>query len=417
MIKKINVAQLKPGMYVHDFACEWLENPFFKNSLLIKDEATIVKIVVHGIKELFIDTEKGVDARPAGLPIEPVAEELPDEIDTPGSTIVTMAAFEKKLIGIVPRDLRDELPEAMKLRREMETAMEDVFQDISSGKSMDISATREVSGKIVESVFRNNDALPCVAKAQNTGKYFVSRALNVSSLMTAFAKYLGIPPVEIIDIATGALLYDVGMLKIDTNILKKTEKLTPVEYDEIRMHILYSYEIISGAAGDIQPALQMAMLHHERHDGSGYSQGVKGEQIPEKVRMLSIADSFDAMTTKRAYSGAINLSAANRKLLEMTTPGQLDETLVKLFIRCIGIYPVGTIVRLSSGKLGIVIKQNHDSLLTPVVKVIYDGKKDCFVRPRNLDLADLPEGRENEKITSAGWEKNLKINPIDFLLA
>ena len=144
---------------------------------------------------------------------------------------------------------------------------------------------------------------------------------------------------------------------------------------------------------------------------------MKGEAIPKAVRMLSIVDVFDAMTSTRAYSGAMNLSATNRKLMELAEMGQTDKSLVQWFIRCIGIYPVGTIVRLSSGKIGIVIKQNAQSLLTPVVKVIYDGKKDRFVRPRNLDLSDLPDGLTDEKIDSNDYGKSLKINPIDYLLA
>ncbi len=417
MIKKIKVSQLKPGMFVHDFACGWLENPFFKSSLLIKDDLMVEKVILHGIHELFIDTEKGIDAEPADLPDEPVVEELPREIEFPASSIITMVAFDKRLSSLAPKELGDELPNALKVREQMESALGDIFMDVSSGHDVDISATQEFSEKMVESVFRNDSALPCIAKVQKPRKYLVSRALNVTSLMIAFAKHLGLQPSEIVKIAVGALLHDVGMLKIDQNILQKPDKITPKELNDIKIHVLYSYEIIYKASGEFQPALQMALLHHERYDGSGYSQGIAGEQIPKTVRMLSIADIFDAMTTSRVYSGAINLSIANRKLLEMAALKQIDETLVQQFIRCIGIYPVGTIVRLSSGKIGIVIKQNPDTLLKPVVKVIYDGKKDCFIRPRDLDLADLPEDKADEKIASTDSGKTIKINPLDFLLA
>lgn len=416
MIKKIKVAQLRPGMFVHDFACGWLENPFFRKSLLIKDGAMIEKIIAHGIKDLFIDTAKGHDVDEAAADGETVAEEMPDEIEIPGSTVITAGAFEERIARAAPRELRDELPDALKLRDAMETALEGVFGDVSSGKDINLSVTRDVSEKMVESIYRNEAALPCIAKVRQSANYLVSRALNVASLMISFAKHLGLPPAEIADIAVGALLHDAGMLKVDQGLLKKQEKLTQKEHDEIKMHVLYSYEIVSKAAGVTQTALDMALLHHERYDGSGYSQGVKGEKVPMAVRMLSIADIFDAMTTMRAYSGGMNLSAANRKLLEMGTLKLVDEILVQRFIRCIGIYPVGTIVRLSSGKMGIVVKQNADNLLTPVVKVIYDGGKGCFVRPRCLDLAAPPEERKNEKIVSNDWERTLKVNPLDFLL-
>lgn len=417
MIKKIKSTQLIPGMFVHHFACRWLENPFFKDSILIKDTAMIEKIIVNGIHELFIDTEKGLDALPSVALPEPVVEELPDEIGIPGSAIVTISAFEKRLSGVSRRDLRDELPNALKLREAMETVLEDVFHAVSSGRNVDVAATREVSEKMVESVFRNESALPCVAKTRQAERHLITRALNVSTLMIAFAKFMGMQPEDIVNIAIGSLLHDVGMLKVDQDILKKAEKLTVREHEDVKMHVLYSYEIIFASAGEIQPALQMALLHHERFDGAGYSHGVKGEAIPKTVRMLSIVDVFDAMTTTRAFGGTMNLSAANRKLVELAVAGQVDNTLVQWFIRCIGIYPVGTIVRLSTGKIGVVIQQNPQSLLKPVVNVVYDGNKDHFVRPRRMDLSEIPDDRTEVKIESTGWEKSFKIDPVDFLLA
>ncbi len=405
-------------MFVHDFACGWLENPFFKNSLLIKDHEMVEKVIINGIKELFIDTEKGVAPKnEKSAPAAQVVDELPEEIETAGAHVFSMITFEKKLNGIEPRGLREELPDALKLREEMETVLEDVFNTVLSGDRINMSATVEVSKKMVESTFRNDTALPCIAKVQTTGKYLVSRALNVSSLMIAFARHLGMQPQEMIDMTIGSLLHDIGMLRVNQYLVNKKEKLTPQELDEIRMHVLFSYDIVSEAVGDAPVVSQMALLHHERFDGSGYPHGVGGEDIPKMARMLAIVDIFDAITTPRVYGEAINLSAANRKLLGMVGEKQVDEALTHHFIRCIGIYPVGTMVRLSSGKMGIVIKQNPDSLLTPVVKIIYDDKKNGFIRPRNLNLAAPPEDKAEEKIVSAGVEKKFKINPIDFLLA
>ena len=417
MIKKIKTTQLMPGMFVHDFACRWLENPFFQDSLLIKDIEMIEKVIASGIQEVYIDTEKGSDFAAAVLPFTPVVEEMPDQIGPPEAAFVALPFIERRLSGKSRRDLRDELPYALKLRQMAEAALEDVFDCISSGRKIDISATREVSEKMVESVFRNEFALPCIAKTGQSEKYMISRAINVSALMIAFAKYIGMQPAEVTNIGIGALLHDVGMLKLDQNLLKKPEKLTPAEYENIKMHALWSYEIIFEAAGEIQPALQMALLHHERFDGAGYSHGLKGGEIPKSVRMLSIADVFDAITSIRAYSDAMNYFAANRKLIELSSKGQLDKALVEWFIRCVGIYPVGTIVRLSSGKIGIVIQNNPHALLKPVVNVIYDSTKDRFVRRHKLDLSALRDKPDDGKIVSTGWDKSFKINPVDFLLS
>lgn len=414
MIKKIKVAQLRPGMFVHDFACGWLANPFFKSRLLIKDSAMLEKVVGHGIKELFIDTAKGADVDSDDAPGDGVIAEMPDEIRTPGPIAITLGAFDQRIAGIGPEELRDELPEALKLRGAMEAALEGLFSDVSAGRDMDISPMAALSEKMVESTFRNESALPCVAKLRQTKKYLVSRALNVNALMIGFAKHLGMPPGEIRDIAVGSLLHDIGMLRVDQALLNKPQKLAPEEYERVKMHVLHSYEIIFKAAGDNQAALHMALLHHERYDGSGYSQGIKGERIPQAVRMLSVADTFDAMTTERVYNGAMNLSAANRVLLEMAALERLDEILVHRFIRYVGIYPVGTVVRLSSGKVGVVIKQNADSLLKPVVKIVYDERKAAFVKPRDLDLSDETAG---EKVASSGALGALGVNPIEYLLA
>jgi HD-GYP domain-containing protein (c-di-GMP phosphodiesterase class II) len=386
-----------------------------RNSLLIENDGMIQKVLRQDIREVYIDTGMGLDVLVASPPEKTVVEEHPREITVAGPKVIVPATFEEKLAAIKPIEVGDEVPAAIKIREKAESVLEEVFAEVLAGRKPDIAAARHVSEEMVESAMRNADALPVVAKVREREKYLRARSLNVSSLMIAFSKFLGIDPHEMVEIATGSLLHDIGMLKVSEQILESGRKLTAEEFNEVKKHVAYSYDMLLGTPGVSKTILQVAALHHERQDGSGYPRGLRGEQIPPVVRMIGIVDIYDAITTPRAYGEKIQLTQANKKLLEIASLEQIDEKLTQAFISLMGIYPVGMIVRLASGKIGVVVKQNPESLLKPVVRVVYDGKRGCFVRPRDIDLLHQQDERSEEKIVAPDSENKLEIDPINFI--
>lgn len=416
MIKKIKTSQLRPGMFVHDFNCGWLENPFFSDSILIENERMIEKVVRQGIKEVYIDTGKGADAQPGGGQ-DPSGGEGPTKKEpVPMSKVVLLATFEERVASIKPVALGDELPGAIKLSEKAEAMLKKLFDQARDGKITDLAPVRSVSEEMVESALRNNDALPCVLKVRKTAaEYLRSRALNVSSLMIAFSKHLGMAPGEIVDIAIGSFVYDIGMLRIDRAIVESRRKLTPDEFNAVKKHVSHSREMLSGVPGISDMALELASLHHERYNGTGYPDGLSGEKIPRHVRMISLVDIYDAITTKRAYSDGVNLTLGNKKLLELASLEEIDDKLTQSFISFIGVFPIGSIVHLSSKRVGIVIKQNAANLLKPVIRIIYDERKGGFVHPKDVDLLNPPEERNDEKIVYGDPKLKQRIDPITYI--
>jgi len=420
---------LKPGMFVHDFNCSWFTHPFMTNQLMIDNREMVDKVISHGIKELFIDTARGIDlggeTPPAktGNPAktvsrrkdETVVAEMPEEIATPGAPAIILDTFEENLARIKQRGIADEIPQALKVRERAQKLLENVFADIRSGKAIDIGPTHEVAEEMVKSAYRNSAAMACVAKLSDVGDGLLSHSINVCSLMVAFCRQVEMDAETTVEVATGALLHDVGMIKIDRNALENPDKMTPGEFQELKKHVVYSKEILSAVPGISSIALQVAELHHERYDGSGYPYGFKGDDIPQVAQMLCIVDIYDALTSKKVQKSGIKMTQGLKMLFEVASRGMLNPALVQTFIRCIGLYPIGTVVRLSNDKAGVVIRQNPESLLKPVVRIMYDLKKDCYIRPRDIDFATLPEGRENDKIVASMPSTKWNVDLIGYI--
>jgi len=216
-----------------------------------------------------------------------------------------------------------------------------------------------------------------------------------------------------VNLAVGALLHDIGMLRIDPAILAKPGKLTDEEYKQIKMHVAFAGEMLDDTGNVADESREIVTMHHERNDGSGYPQGLKGSDIPQAAGMAGIADAYDAMTTARVYRDSMKLAQANRKLFEIAALEQFDDKLVQAFIQCTGLYPVGSVVSLSSGKMGIVVRQNPENLLKPVVRVIYDNKRGSFIRPRDLDL--LHGNEEGDQVVPTPPDVKWKINILDYI--
>lgn len=424
MIKKIKTSQLKVGMFVHDFNCSWFSHPFMTNRLLISDQGMVDKVAGQGIKEVYIDTACGMDVAsdtPTAKTISPktaekhygtVVSEMPEELAVPGPSAVILDTFEETIARIKQRGVGDEIPQALRIREKAQRLLEGIFSDVRAGRDLDIKPIRGVAGEMVQSAYRNSAVLPCVAKLSDAGDGTLSHSINVCSLMVTFCRQMGMDADATLEAALGGLLHDVGMLKIDQKVLSHPGKMAPEEMLEFRRHADYSHEILSRLPGISATVLDIARHHHERYDGKGYPLGLAHTDIPETAQMACIVDIYDAFTSKTVQKSGLKVTQGMKMLFEISSKGVLNPVLTQAFIRSIGLYPIGTLVRLSSEKVGVVVRQNPESLLKPVVKIIYDLKKDCFVRPRELDFAALPGGREDERI--AGRESSSKWN-IDLL--
>lgn len=374
-IKKIKVDDLQVGMFVHDLNCGWMEHPFLTTQFKIESGHDIAKIQGLGIHELYIDTDRGIGIESA-VPRAEVRREIGAELE----------AIAREAIPVNPRVAREqEFARAKALRTEAGRIVQDMVRDIRLGQQIEMEKIEPLVENMVDSIFRSPDALLPLARLKDHDHYTFQHSVSVCALMIAFARGLNLDRAIIKEIAMGALLHDVGKAKVPDEILNKPAKLTDAEFNKMKSHVVQSIIILQNTPGITQIMLDVAGQHHERHDGSGYPNNLKGNEISLYGKMGAIVDVYDALTSVRVYKKGMPPTEALGKLLEWSSH-HFDPEMVRLYIKSVGIYPTGSLVRLESGRLAIVLEQNMDRLLQPNVMAIYNSKGNHYIKPEAIDL-------------------------------
>ncbi|MDF0534624.1 HD-GYP domain-containing protein [Shewanella yunxiaonensis] len=275
--------------------------------------------------------------------------------------------------------------QASELLHEAKGLVRKVLSETFEGKAIEVAKVEALAENMIESVMDNADAFKCVSALRTKDAYLLEHSVNVAVLLVTFGRYLGLERDMLRQLAVGGILHDVGKIKVDSSVLNKPGKLTPEEFEHMKLHQVYAIPIMSEAQGLSQVSRDVCLMHHEKLDGRGYPRGLKGEQLPQHGRMSCIVDIYDALTATRCYKEAMSPAAAFKILLSLT-PFHLDESLVYEFIRCIGVYPVGSLVELSDGRVGIVWETEGRDVLHPVVKCFYSNKHKHYTDVVLVDL-------------------------------
>lgn len=399
MIKQIRSEQLKPGMYIHDLNCGWLDHPFLLNAFAVKDQATVDKIISLGIRELYIDTAKGADFW-EGRPAVDVNAEMERRLQE-----IAQKQAEKPVIV----ELKDEVVRAKRLHSEANRIVRGMMDDIRLGQQIQVDRVEPMVESMVESIFRNQDALLPLIRLKNHDDYIFQHSVGVSTLLAAFARNMKLPKEVIKEVALGGLLHDVGKAQVANEILNKPAKLTDSEFEEMKSHVDLGVILLKKTDGISQIAMEMAEQHHERFDGTGYPYNLAAKKISLYGQMASIVDVYDAITSDRFYHKGMPPTQALKKLLEWSEH-HFDPQLVQAFVRTLGIYPTGTLVRLESQRIGVVVEQNEGKLLEPTVRVFYHAGQQHYIPPELVDLAKV-----QDRIASFENFEKWKIDPYQWL--
>lgn len=399
MIKKISIEQLKPGMFIQDLNCGWLDHPFLKKKFHVRDDATIDKIRKLGIKELYIDTIKGADVFMARS-----QQEVNADLDR---QIMEIASKQEE--QPVVAELREESVRAKRLHSEGNRMVRNLMGDIRVGQKLDMEKVDALVGGMVESVFRNQDALLPLARLKHQDSYTFEHSVGVCTLMTTFAKSMKLSREIIQELSLGALLHDVGKALVPDEILNKPAKLSDDEFDRMKAHVAEGIRIVDAVADLPAATRQVVAEHHERFDGRGYPQGLPGGSISLYGQMAAIVDVYDAISSERVYQRGLEPTHALRKLLEWSDH-HFDPALVQAFIRTLGVYPTGSLVRLESNRLGVVVEQREKHLLEPVVRVFFHAGKQYYIPPELVDLA-----KSQDRITGFESYDKWNIDPYQWL--
>ena len=391
MIKKIPIEQLKIGMYIHDLNCGWLDHPFALNHFMIGETTTLMRVLETSIAEIYIDTDLGADVATATdvETLETNTMAVDEALDAP------IPETSSILPSIIARlSPGEEFERAKVLYSSASKLIEDIMKDVQLGKQISLNRCEPIVGGIVDSISRFPSALLPLAQMKVPDKFTFQHSVSVSALAVIIGQVLELPHDELKDFAMGGLLHDVGKAILPGRILNKPGKLDSDELEVMKKHVMYSAKLLNDVSGVSEVTFNTVAHHHERYDGKGYPKGLKGDEISLHGRMLAIVDVYDSISSIRSYHKAMPQTEALRKLLEWSDT-EFDRKLVQAFIKGIGIYPAGSLVRMESEKLGIVREVVPDKLLLPIVQLIYDCKKMIYIPPEMLELA-----ASNDKIKS-----------------
>lgn len=404
MIKQVPVSELKVGMYVHQLNSQWVEHPLNCNDFLIESEEDIGKIAAAGVRDVCIDSDRGLDADGA-----PTLQEAVQSLE---AELSELAAGQCMLP--IQTTLEEELAHARKIKSQAQQTIREVMHDARLGNLIRLDDVEPVVEDIVDSILRNPGALAALSQIKNKDAYTFSHSVSVGTLLTAFCVSTGMDKETIHQAGLGGLLHDAGKACVPDEVLNKPGKLTPEEFAIMQNHPAYGFELLSAIPGIGPIPIDIAHHHHERFNGDGYPDRIEGSKIRTVTQMASIADVYDSFTSTRSYHRGMCPAAALRMMFQWSR-SHFDQKLMQDFMRCVGFYPVGTLVQLESGLLGVVVEQHECSLLTPKVRVFYDTRNNWSTPARLVDLArPLGEGG-GDRILSFESPEKWKIDPQQFL--
>ncbi|WP_176256798.1 HD-GYP domain-containing protein [Derxia lacustris] len=390
---KIPARDARLGMFVHDIDRSWWAHDFLRTRFLIEDDETLDKIRQLGRSEIVIDLTRGIDldrlaptaaepeAEPEAKPAVPASPPAPVD-NRPPWAIVTPTSFE------------NELTAARKLHARARGLIRETMREARLGGIGDLPEVATLAEEMVSSVMRNAGALVSLIGLKSKDDYTFMHSVAVGTLMIALGRQAGLSPEAMRAAGLAGLLHDVGKASVPDAVLNKPGKLTEAEFSTIKLHPAEGHRLLIEAGHHDAASLDVVRHHHERLDGTGYPDGLAGAQISTLARVAAIADVYDAVSSERVYHRAQPPTAVLRMLMK-NVGTHFDDALVRVFVKCVGIYPTGCLVRLESQRLAVVGEQHASNALTPRVRVFFSLKSQAHLPVREIDLA-----RSDDRIAS-----------------
>jgi len=410
MIKKVQASEVRLGMYIHELRGNWLEHPFWRKSFKLAQQKDLDKLVSCDLDEIWIDTAKGLDVasdetglvknlKPANK-VTPEIKIAPDESPSPSPPSPPV----KKPVARV--SVEEELDNAKKIQKKTKDAVTSMFSDVRMGKALEIEGAESLVEEINQSMERNPNALLTLIRLKNVNEYTYMHSVAVCMLMVALGKQMGLDEAQIKQAGTAGLLHDIGKMLIPDEVLNKPGKLTDEEFAVMKSHPERGWEILKSCYQVHETALDVCLHHHERVDGKGYPEKLSGDALTLFARMGAVCDVYDAISSDRCYKPAWSPAESIRKMASWKD-GHFDETIFQAFVKTIGIYPSGTLLKLKSGRLGVVMEQSTKKLTTPIVKTFFSTRANAHIPVEILDLSKGTDGIESiEEPAKWGFDIN-----------
>ncbi len=390
MLKRIPTQQVRLGMFLQSMEGSWLSHPFWKTKFVLREQSEVDALRKSGVVAVWIDDEKGLDVEGADTLTMPTVPDLPPQepqpAPAPPPTPAPAPADPMPAPG-VRTSLHDEMGRAAQIVGRSRAAVINLFGEARLGKAIDAEQCLPLVEEVANSVSRNPSALISLARLKTKDDYTYMHSVAVCALMVSLARQLGFGEAQMREAGLAGLLHDVGKMAMPIDVLNKPGQLTDDEFAVMRSHPVRGYEMLMEGEAVPAAALDVCLHHHEKMDGSGYPKKLKGEEISLLSRMGAVCDVYDAITSTRPYKNAWDPAGSIQRMAQWT--GHFDPAVFQAFVKSVGIYPVGTLVKLHSGRLAVVIEQSPVRLTAPLVRVFFSTKSQLPI-PTELINLDLP---------------------------
>jgi len=391
-------------MYIEQLDRPWLETPYMLEGVWITSNDDIDELK-QLCEFVYISEEKGkrLDSIISSIPATKQSKSGNPAKEEAQATSPFQVHYELERINTRPEPSPDkpldtkknvhvpfeeEIGHAREIHHKATEIVHSMYDDVRLGKSINATGAKTIVNQMVGSIVRNPDAQVWLTHLKNKDEYTAIHSLNVCIFSIAFGRHLGLPDDALSELGLGGLLHDLGKIRVPSEVLNKPGKLTTEEFGLMKEHPVHGGNILTTTKGLSPDVIDVALSHHERMNGTGYPHGLRSKEISYFGRIVSIVDIYDATTSNRVYHSGMHSVDAMTQLYTMRQ-GFLDSQLVEQFIQCLGIYPVGSIVELYSGEIGVVIEINREHRLRPKLLLIMDGNKQRYKPPRIVDLAQF----------------------------
>ena len=389
MLKQIRPDQLRLGMYIQGFEGSWIDHPFWRNRFVLEEPRDLARVMASGVTGVWIDTSQGLDVEVLTFDAPPVT---PDE-PAPDAPTGTRRAERPIACG-----LREEMARAASVCLSAREEMTRMFSEVRMGRAIDTGTVRGLVQDITDSVMRNGSALISLARLKTADNYTYMHSVAVCALMVSVGRQLKLSDEQVSDAGFAGLLHDIGKALVPMAVLNKPGRLSDGEFELVKSHPHKGWQLLKDSGVSHLVALDVCLHHHERMDGAGYPNQLAGDQISLMARMGAVCDVYDAITSTRPYKAGWDPAESLSRMAKWTG-GHFDPRVFQAFVRSLGIYPVGSLVKLNNEKLAVVIDQSQRSLLKPIVKVFYSLR-----HQERLPLQEVDLSAPNTKIQILGRE-------------